>query len=349
MLELLNYNISDGIYFPEYNGIYNTVFSFTSNLGDFSSTGDIAHDQFSSVLDGDPVVRTYNNFTVNAGHTVTPTLRCKGLYLNILGDLTVNGTLSMTARGANAEGKYIVIDKYNKKIFYLDSLESGKDYTNFTLINKTGGLGTTNKTSLTSTSDGGTGINGACAAGGGNYMYRGGHGSSFSGGSGAGGGASDSPSIGFASTAVFTHATAGSDSGGAGGAGAYDTGSGYAAQGGGGAGNPGGTVKYSSGKVGSNGTGGLMILFVRGNIIIGSSGSIQSNGSAGGCGHQTIGGTYPFSQGGGGSGGGAIHLFHKGTINTTSKITTTGGLGGVYTGSVSGGNGGNGTVNLQLI
>jgi hypothetical protein len=96
MLELLNYNTS---FSPDYLSTYESIFSFTSNLGDFSSTGDIAHDQFTSTLDGNPVVKTYNNFTVNTGHMVTPTLRCKGLYLNILGDLTVNGMLSMTATG----------------------------------------------------------------------------------------------------------------------------------------------------------------------------------------------------------------------------------------------------------
>jgi len=52
---------------------YTELFDFTTSLGDFSSTGVASHDQFESTLDGPPVLRTYNNFTVNAGHTVTPT------------------------------------------------------------------------------------------------------------------------------------------------------------------------------------------------------------------------------------------------------------------------------------
>lgn len=319
-----------------------STFEFNeTNLTDFVSTGVAAHDQFSSVLDSNPAVLTFNNFTINAGHTVTTTNRCKGLYLNILGDLVVNGTLSMTARGAKAAGQNVIIDRTHKKIYYTDVLDNGFDYSPFTVIKKQGGLGLTNKQALTSVIAGGVGINGACAAGGGNYMYRGGHGTSFSGGAGAGGGASNSDSIGMSDGSAFNGCSAGSDNGGAGGHGAAVNNS----QGGGGAGNPGGLAGGSRSGVGSSGTGGLMILFVRGNIIFGANGSIQSNGSAGGNGHPTVGGAYPYSQGGAGSGGGAIHLFHRGSINTPSKITATGGPGGTG-GGVNGAWGGKGTVNI---
>jgi hypothetical protein len=328
MLELLNYNINDGVYFPEYTGSYQSIFSFTSNLGDFSSTGDIAHDQFSSVLDGNPVVRTYNNFTINAGHTVTPTNRCKGMYLNILGDLTVNGTLSMTARGANAEGQYIIIDKLSKFIYFSNNQPSDivltQNPNQFCIINKIGGAAVLVINGLAN-----PGINGACGSGGCGFvefsskpMGLGGAGTSFSGG--AGGGAK----IGRANLTSQN----GSSIGGAGGNGITDSGS-YSA--GGGAGNPGGTS--NAGATGSSGTGGLMILFVQGNIIFGANGSIQSNGSKGGNSYGS----------GGGSGGGAIHLFHRGTINTPSKITATGGPAGTGTGN--GTAGGKGTVNLQLL
>jgi hypothetical protein len=54
----------------------------------------------------------------------------------------------------------------------------------------------------------------------------------------------------------------------------------------GGAGNSGGSRgacrAYGCPASGSDGTGGLLMVFVRGNIIIGENGSIQSNGSNGG-------------------------------------------------------------------
>lgn len=129
-----------------------------------------------------------------------------------------------------------------------------------------------------------------------------GNGTSFSGGPGAGGGGSNNSSTGMNTEAAFNNCTAGDDFGGSGGHGAYNTIGAYPVQGGGGAGNPGGGTVQTTGKPGSNGTGGLMILFVSGNIIIGPNGSIQSDGSAGGAGHPTVANKYPYSQGGGGSG-----------------------------------------------
>ena len=59
-----------------------------------------------SVQDGDPVIFFVNgDYTIPSGTTITPTNRCKGLYMFINGTLTNNGTISMTARGAHAEGK----------------------------------------------------------------------------------------------------------------------------------------------------------------------------------------------------------------------------------------------------
>ncbi|MDR2488147.1 MAG: hypothetical protein LBD42_01385 [Desulfovibrio sp.] len=50
------------------------------------------------------------DYEVKAGTTITSTNRCKGLYMFINGTLTNNGTISMTARGANAEGRFVTID-----------------------------------------------------------------------------------------------------------------------------------------------------------------------------------------------------------------------------------------------
>jgi hypothetical protein len=330
---------------------YEQLFEAPASLGNFSSTGVTTHDQFESIKDGNPVVRTYDNFTINTGHTVTTTNRCKGLYLNILGDLVVNGTLSMTARGAKAEGRYVIIDPSSRWIYYFTNMPTDNTFithqSKFSVISKVGGLGAVNKSSIRALAQGGNGVNGACAAGGGNYQYRGGHGTSFSGGAGAGGGASDSDASGMISSSAFSGGTAGADNGGAGGTGSHVR---YS-NGGSGAGNPAGAVQGTNAKVGKDGTGGLLILFVQGNIILGSAGSIQSAGSAGGDGHKTLANTYPYSQGGGGSGAGAIHIFHRGSINDSSKITAIGGVGGSIAGNTTtvgsvGPNGGNGTINL---
>jgi hypothetical protein len=64
-----------------------------------------------STHDGDPVIFFVDgDYTIPAGTTITPTNRCKGLYMFINGTLTNNGTISMTARGANAEGRFVSID-----------------------------------------------------------------------------------------------------------------------------------------------------------------------------------------------------------------------------------------------
>jgi len=53
--------------------------------------------------DGDMVVKQYNSLIVNAGHTLTPDQPCRGMIIYVKGDCTVNGKISMTARGAAAD------------------------------------------------------------------------------------------------------------------------------------------------------------------------------------------------------------------------------------------------------
>ena len=58
---------------------------------------------FSSEVDGGPVVRTFDDFTVGAGTVVTTSNRCRGLYLNILGDCKIDRhTLHVTTRPQTA-------------------------------------------------------------------------------------------------------------------------------------------------------------------------------------------------------------------------------------------------------
>lgn len=309
---------------------YEAVFKFpTENITDFSTNGNYS---FSSVEDGDPVIASFRNFTVNAGHTVTVSQRCKGLYLNILGDLTIKGTLTMTARGCVAEGKYVSV--YDDRVFYCISEDVYARKEALVVIHPVGGLGIVNGNS--------PGVNGACGSGGGAVMdQRGGHGTSFSGGAGAGG-----PLV-SGGKAYFGYSFYGgyypaapdltpSDIGGRGGPGSTAWASGYyTACSGSGAGNPGG---WSDQYVGATGTGRLLILLVQGNVNI--TGVIQSNGSAGSS-DWLQGRDGPTRYRGCGSGGGAIHLFHKGTIAGAEKVTAVGGSG--YK------SGGTGTVNIKKI
>ena len=285
---------------------------FTTSLGDVDySTSTNTTISLESELDGPPVCVTYDSLYLPSGYTLTTSQRCKGLYINVLGDCTIEGTLSMTARGANCAGKYVTINHLTRDIYYSD--EDPGDIRNCTVISAIGGA-----------SNSAVGVNGACGAGGrGGWCNNhnggaGSNGTSFSGGAG-GGGATNTGG-----------ASAGGANGGAGGR-AGD-------RAGGGAGNPGGAYN------GSSGTGGLIILFVSGNLTI--SGGIQSHGSSGGTGINQNGG------GGGGSGGGAIHIFHSGLITGPELVTATGGTGGSLTipgNSTNGSAGGKGTVNIVQI
>lgn len=96
-----------------------------------------------------------------------------------------------------------------------------------------------------------------------------------------------------------------------------------------GAGNPGGTGSSK----GSNGTGGLLIVYSR-NII--NKFFISSNGLSGGA----------SASGGGSSGGGSVNIFYKDKISTLNETATGGSRVGT---SYRGGAGGNGTVTIGNI
>ncbi|MDD5639189.1 MAG: hypothetical protein PHR47_00040, partial [Candidatus Pacebacteria bacterium] len=213
----------------------NTHYTTSTNLG--NSTAD------ARML----AIRYNGDVLIDAGVTLTPTARKRGMFMYVDGALTVNGTISMTARGAaNVSGDRILI-----------LTDSGTSYE----IPAVGGAGAA--VSGWGGTAGGTGTNGQTGGGGEGYAYDYGYGSagtSYSGGTG-GGGAGGSTS------------TNGNSNGGAGGSSSY----------GGGAGNPGGTGNASGG----NGTGGLLIIYAKTIIIsstgsIQSKGSAGGAGSYGG-------------------------------------------------------------------
>ncbi len=322
-----------------------SVFEFGPSLEDFVSTGVTSTDEFESVLDGDPVIKSFKNMTINAGHIVRPTNRCKGMFIYVEGDLIVNGQLTMTARGANAPGKHIGIDPKNKWFYFNPTDIYPEDLFKIGPTGGTGGArrgGNTGGYYQVNGNAGNPGVNGACGGGGSGgcslyictgYSGAGAAGTCFSGGAGGGGTSLHQSSA---------TAPAGGIDGGAGGRGYASWNGTHPRGGGGGAGNSGGYTHLlgSATRVnGSNGTGGLLVLIVKGKILVNPTGIISSDGADGGY-------TTAHADGrahGGGSGGGAIHLIHRGALTNQGIIRASGGRGNVVSG-FAGGNGGAGSI-----
>lgn len=338
--------------------------------------------------DGDMVVKQYTSMTIDAGDTVTTDQPCRGLMILVQGDCTINGTLSMKARGAAAnpttsggsDGNSV--DSNGLRMPFLTSGGSSSLTAANTLLN---GCGTTARSvisnfktissngdilQVTRTGAGNTG--GYAGSTSGTYRLKFSNGTSGTNHLGGGGqgsnGYSDSDGIGTSATCF---------SGGSGGGGGNNaTGSScdaaaYGGQGGlgisghtarctGGAGNPNGTESTASGyggatnsSNGESGTGGCIWLIVGGNLTIGASGLITVQGSRS---DSIDGNGYNWCSTGGGSGGGAVRIAHRGTFTNNGTINVNGGIAGVpfddgngqY--SSEGGDGGNGTsVVLQVI
>ena len=67
-----------------------------------TSNTSIAPTSTNGAYDGDMVVLNYESLTINSGVTLTTTQPTRGLLIYVQGDCTINGTISMTARGAAA-------------------------------------------------------------------------------------------------------------------------------------------------------------------------------------------------------------------------------------------------------
>lgn len=324
---------------------YQTTSSFTTTTpgffffgdnrdgaGNFSSSVQISS-SFSSSADGDPIIKNFSTLFISESLLVSPTNRCKGMLIFVDGDCTISGTLSMTAKGASSIGQdasFNPINPPNLGYYWNDIVFPSTSYISFVFV--TGSAGSSNAASTTGSNGrslqllgSGSGYSGGGGSGGSgvapNFGGSGSAGTSFSGGSAGGGGGSGSAFFGG-------HATL---NGGAGGNGVSG--------GGGGAGNPGGSPN------GGEGTGGLLILIVKGNLYIGPSGSIRSNGSNGGNAISVN------SGGGGGSGGGVMYIYYGKSFTSSSSspsITVSGGIGGEGSGSgLKGGNGGTGSLILS--
>ena len=306
------------------NGPLNLTGSIT-NIRTFVSRS------FASTQDGAPVVKNFSSLFISRSVVVSPTIRCRGLLIFVDGDATISGSLRMTGRGASATGVDASFTTINPP--YLGDYWSAQLFPSASYLSRVFAVGAAGAPAGPAGSlpgvAGSAGIlgrsGGGGSGGGGALTVSGGAGSvgtSFSGGSGGGAGGSNSAGGGAVSF------------GGVGGAGSV-------AAAGGGAGNPAGV----NGVVVGEGTGGLLILIVRGNLRIGPNGSIAANGITGNGSTSSSNGT------GGGSGGGILYVYYGGTLTNNGTATASGGVGGSATPATSGlgGAGGAGTAIISKL
>ena len=283
---------------------------------------------FASTQDGVPVIKNFSSLFISRSVVISPTNRCRGMLIFVDGDATISGSISMTGRGARFTGSEASFQVINPP--YLGDYWSTQLFPSASYLSRvfavgaagaaapaTSAVGTVGSTGILGRAGGGGSGGGAPGGGGG----AGSAGTSFSGGSGGGGAA------GVAGSAARLF-------GGSGGAGLV-SGPTFS---GGGSGNPNGTGGTAVGE----GTGGLLILIVRGNLRIGPNGSINVNGITG----NTAGAPGTLG-GGGGSGGGILYIYYGGTLTNNGTVTANGGSGG--SGAVAGGAGGAGTAIISKL
>jgi hypothetical protein len=273
------------------------------------------------------------NLTIDSGQTLIPSNRKLFTCIYVTGNCTINGGISMTARGGNhhPSGPTGGIASFDLRIN--TGTFSGVPNPQ---IPATGGSGGStshpNTPNGTYGSPGGNGSNGSNGGtGGGGSGGASGQASSYS--APAGSVFSGAPSPGGKHDGGVLNLVASQAQGGTGGQGNGGAGQGSA----GGTGNPGGYAINSPSPgsgIGNEGTGGILILFVDGTLS--GSGSVTANGVDG----------ITAGTGAGGSGGGSVTIFY-GTDSSSITPTAQGGTGGPNAyplGPRQGGNGGAGTA-----
>ena len=342
------------------SGVLNWWGDGFDGAGNITSDTNIAVQNPSGAYDGDMVVQNYSSLTVAAGATLSVSQPCRGLMIFVDGDCTINGTISMRGKGAFANPTSAggsdagTVDPNGIQIPFFHAASS--ETLNPVNLSGTGNAGVALANNLPVLSGNGYIFNVARqgAAGGGSRSsngngYGGSSGSNQTGG-GGGGGTHDSGTSGAgnygscfgggsggggARTGTGTQAAAWSGQGG--------SASGGASGSSGGQGNPHGT-SHANVTAGSSthpeGVGGLIGLFVKGNLTIGSAGSIDVRGSeADDC-----------SEGGGGtSGSGAILIGYAGSYTNNGSVTAASVPGNPNHGNGDGGAGGAGMTEIQQV
>lgn len=308
--------------------------------------GDLVVDTARSFGSSEPdartlVLRVSGDLTVGPNGAITAATRKRGLLIVVAGDAVVNGTLSMSARGAYAPGQDVPLGRDAQGSLVVVPAEGGA------------GAGRTRASNANVNGSAGSGLAGGTGGGGSggahcnsctSYSGAGAAGTSWSGGSG-GGAISRRSSSASAANAVANGGPGGNGS-------AYEPSSGtYGKAAGGGAGNGGGIRgRYGQHDAsnGQSGTGGLLVLAVAGGLDLG--GTMEAHGSSGGSAHSWSRG---WGSGGGGSGGGAIYVLHGGALRQSGDFDVSGGAGGVgrchNAACLVGGAGGDGAVVVSTL
>ncbi len=354
--------------FPRLNQRSKVLLPIRTNLSEYNEIPELTtistNMSIPCTLDGPTVVQRYRNLVIGAGATLTTQYRCCGLVLVVDGDLTVNGTISMTARGASFQPP---IDHRIKNellpgndIFYeIDIPATAEEIADFLKREKRRYRSLDELPAIFRPTLYCRGPHGGVYApadlgvipvvGGSGGAYRNTTGAGNPGADGTerrcGGGGSGGCAGGGSSGAGAPGTCYSGGSGGGGEYGGFTNahaagfgGTGGAAQGSGsgGAGNHGGSGA-SSGTAGESGTGGLLIVICTGDVLINSGASILSKGSNSGTGGNC---------GGGGSGGGSINIFFGDTLENDGVISAAGGIGNAG-GYQNGGKGGDGCVTSE--
>lgn len=299
------------------------------------SDGDLAlSDNQTLELDVAPdegqIFKQYKSLIIPSGAILRPSHRCNGTIITVQGDLVLSGTISVDKCApllnaneySHAQSKYIAL---------CGGLTGGNG----------GSGGQANNTESLGVHPGqpGTGGLGFTFGGG----YGGGSGCDEDwGGSSAnrnGGSGEPRPPAGTSMPYPAPRVERVTTLYGAGGTGFHQDGTAY---GGGGPGGSGGAyvwrstdpttsgdIKISNGKNGDAYGGGALFLFVKGNVVINSTGTISADGGNGAAGVYVY-NTYKSATGGGGAGGGGIiAIVYGGTYTNNGSVHANGGHGGV--------------------
>jgi hypothetical protein len=287
-------------------------YDYTVKASDTTITSFVAGNYFTASADTRSAwIIVKGNLTINAGQTFIPSVRKLFTVVYVTGNIINNGTISMTARGANHSGTGNsggAVTAAQIKIA-IGTMTGVTD----PVIPAAGGAGGTadySGTAGAAGTGGGTGGGGGSGQNGPTYGL-GSAGTSFTGGTG-GGTAQSTAGNGVAN----------------GGAGGNAKGSGSSADEAAGAGNPGGNNNNDASRSGVSGTGGVLIVICEGSIT--GSGSIQANGVT----------NIPIAvpnAGGGSTGGGSVTVLHKNGCTITPSA-----VGGAIATSGYGRNGGAG-------
>jgi hypothetical protein len=341
-------------------GTYNNYFG-TGIDGDvtISSSAQISSSTspagLNNTIYGDPIVKNYTNLTINVGILFSPLRPCRGLIIYCTGNLTVNGTISMTGKGGGVgnkiaaplgvapvtEARYDLIDA----TIYVNNVSSsayrvgGRGIPTHWNWAPSGSAWFSNyKIRAAILSGSVAGGSGGVAAPAGNPGQPGSAGVNCCGGGGGGSaGSSYNGAVGGRGT-IFTggggggQSTGPSISGGPGSNATFEVGGAGTLTptgGQGGVGTPNGATGAPSTASPTSGVGGLLIIIVRGNVTI--NGTVSNNGSTS-------------TGGGGGSGGGRTVILYGGTYTNLGTVSV---IGGTTPGA--GGSGGAGALTVRKI